>query len=373
MLKKIPTYDLATDYISNYVREISSGSLANLFESRDEDGRMLSLSEDFLSGSYLVLIFINKLESKKVEELLSSLSKLYAKFTELGAQFVAVSASSDALANANLKRKTGFSWPVLSDAGGSLFASYGIHKGGELDVRVVLLTPFRQIRKWYDDPKDINLITETIMNEITPAQIEENKKWVPFHAPVLTIPNVLSQKECQELIRIYESKGNFNVSMPSGDALKSDFKMPVYEHNRQDRVDHIIKDPVTLRLLDQRINERVNPEIKKAFAFSVTRREELHIARYVGERGGNKMGHRDNTSPKTAYRKFALSMNLNDDYEGGEVFFNEYSNNGYKGAAGTVLIFSSSLLHEVHETTKGTRYNLISHLFDNSTAPNKAR
>ena len=107
--------------------------------------------------------------------------------------------------------------------------------------------------------------------------------------------------------------------------------------------------------------------IKKAFAFDVTRREDLHIARYEGERSGNEMGHRDNVSAATAYRRFALSMNLNDDYEGGEVVFREFSDDGYRGPPGSALIFSSSLLHEVLETTSGVRYTLISHLFNEQT------
>ena len=90
----------------------------------------------------------------------------------------------------------------------------------------------------------------------------------------------------------------------------------------------------------------------------------LHIARYVGDRGGYTMGHRDNVSAATGYRRFALSMSLNEDFEGGEIVFKEFSPRGYRPPAGTAMVFSSSLLHEVQETTKGTRYNLISHLFN---------
>ena len=109
--------------------------------------------------------------------------------------------------------------------------------------------------------------------------------------------------------------------------------------------------------------------IQKSFAFEVTRREDLHIARYSGARSGNQMGHRDNTSAATAYRRFALSMSLNDDYEGGEIVFREYSPRGYKPPAGTAMVFSSALLHEVLETTRGVRYNLISHFFNEQTLP----
>ena len=76
------------------------------------------------------------------------------------------------------------------------------------------------------------------------------------------------------------------------------------------------------------------------------------------------MGHRDNTSPATAYRRFALSMALNEDFEGGAIVFKEFSPRGYSPPAGTAIVFSSSLLHEVEETTRGVRYNLISHFFN---------
>jgi hypothetical protein len=181
----------------------------------------------------------------------------------------------------------------------------------------------------------------------------------------------LSPEECNQLIHSFETGGPFKVSPPSPQEKLSNYKMPIYEHNRQDRVDHIIKAPNTLAFLDQRMGMRVNPLVKKAFAFDITRREELHIARYVGARGGNQMGHRDNTSPATAYRRFAFSMNLNDNYEGGEVVFKEFNQHGYKTPPGTAIIFSSSLLHEVLETTKDTRYSLITHLFNDSTIPKR--
>jgi predicted 2-oxoglutarate/Fe(II)-dependent dioxygenase YbiX len=73
------------------------------------------------------------------------------------------------------------------------------------------------------------------------------------------------------------------------------------------------------------------------------------------------MGHRDNMEPPGAHRRFALSVSLNDDYEGGGISFREFSPKAYRVPAGTAMVFSSSLLHEVEETTEGVRYNLISH------------
>ncbi len=44
----------------------------------------------------------------------------------------------------------------------------------------------------------------------------------------------------------------------------------------------------------------------------------------------------------------------------------EFSPKGYRVPAGSAMGFSSSLLHEVQETTQGVRYNLISHLFNDA-------
>ena len=201
------------------------------------------------------------------------------------------------------------------------------------------------------------------MDILQNTQAVEELRWSPPHAPVLIVPNVLSVEECGKLIESVETDTPFMVRWPQPGEVAGNYKMPVYEHERQDRIDMIIKDANTLTFLDERIFGRVTPMIKKAFAFDVTRRENLHIARYVGKREGIAMGHRDNAEPAVAHRRFALSMSLNDDYEGGEIASKEFSPKGYRVPAGTAMVFSSSLLHEVQETTSGVRYNLISHLF----------
>ncbi|WP_196137246.1 redoxin domain-containing protein [Aliikangiella sp. G2MR2-5] len=361
-----PTYEIADPLIKQFVQPLSAGDLAKPFESRDEDGRILNLADDHLSGRHLILIFLNNTRESTALEILRSFAENNQRLTNSNASVLAIHSNSDASINKKLKEDSRFANPVLSDSGGTIHATYGLHKNHGHQVRIVLLTRLRQIRSWFDDPQDINVTIRDIMEQITPPQQSENEKWYPFHAPVLTIPNVFTRDECKMLIDSFETQGNFFVSGSQTAGFTTDFKMPIYEHNRQDRVDQVIRDKKLTQFIDQRTHQRVNPMIKKAFAFDVTRREDLHIARYVGKRGGNEMGHRDNTNPKVAYRRFAFSMNLNDDYQGGGVVFKEFSDHPYRAEPGTVMIFSSSLLHEVQETTSGTRYNLITHLFNDS-------
>jgi peroxiredoxin len=362
-----PTYELAAERVGEHVVPLESGALAAPFSLRDEDGRKLELEDDHLSGKSMILAFLDIEDDQRCVQLLSAFAGCRSELDSLNATVVAINADTDARRNQRLKHDSGFYWPITCDCSGSVFASYGLHKNHGPDTRLVLLSPLRQVRSWVDSPADPALSLEKLMTEIAEMRVSEDPRWFPVHAPVLIIPNVLSRDECQRLIQAFETGGPFRIKDEGGRQPEGDYKMPVYEHDRQDRVDHMIQDPAMLEFLTERIGTRVNPMIKKAFAFEVNRRESLHIARYVGKRGGHPMGHRDNTGASTAYRRFAFSMNLNDDYEGGEVVFREFNDHGYRGEPGTALVFSSSLLHEVQETTQGIRYNLITHLFNEAS------
>ncbi|MFP6808298.1 MAG: redoxin domain-containing protein [Pseudomonadales bacterium] len=365
------TYDIAEQQLAEYVQPIEAGALAMPFDVKDEDGRNLKLVDDHLSGKYLILIFLNDVSDNHAIQILKHFAGHHSLFDELNATLVTFSSDSDANKNQQLKKASAYSWPIAGDSTGAVFASYGLHKGNCANVRIVVLTPFRQIRGWTDDPENIDHTIRGIMDILKSGTAHAEASWTPPHAPILMIPNVLSRAECTDIISSFETGGPFTVRPPRAGEFSGDYKIPVYEHNRQDRVDHIIKDKNTISFLDNRIWSRITPMIQKAFAYEVTRREDLHIARYVGERGGNQMGHRDNTSPATAYRRFALSLNLNDNYEGGGIAFKEYSQKPYNSPPGTAIVFSSALLHEVLETTKGTRYTLISHFFNDQGMPPK--
>ena len=56
--------------------------------------------------------------------------------------------------------------------------------------------------------------------------------------------------------------------------------------------------------------------------------------------------HRDNGAPTTADRAFAVSLNLNDDFEGGELVFPEYAGVKVSPPAGAAAVFSCSVLHQ---------------------------
>jgi predicted 2-oxoglutarate/Fe(II)-dependent dioxygenase YbiX len=183
------------------------------------------------------------------------------------------------------------------------------------------------------------------------------------HPPVLIIPDVLSREECRTLIDVYNTRGQ--VLVQSDKAINyfgADYKMSAPDHMRQDRVDHFFFEPSTVSFLLHRL-ARVELQVAKAFHYRITKHETLRMARYQGHRGGFSHGHRDNIPPH-GHRRFALSLNLNtEEFEGGELRFPEYGDQRYRPAAGTALVFSSSLLHEAMHVAAGTRYVLLSFMY----------
>lgn len=358
------------DLLAPYVRALAIGDLLPDLSLRDERGRPLSLFEDAFAGKPILLLVCGKLSASGTRDLLAKLARRQAGLEAQGAEIIALTSDSDARAAREAKREFQLDFPICGDATGSILAQLGLCKGadlpGRLIARLITIAPTRQVMSVTDIDTALDASEHTI--GALGADAEAGVGWIPGHAPVLIVPNVLDAQDCAALIDHFEQSGALTVAKPD-DKEAFDYKFPVYDHHRQDRIDHVIKDRALLERLDQRLQSRLIPMIAKAFAFQVTRREHLHIARYEGARDGIEIGHRDNVSPGTAYRRFALSISLNDDYEGGELVFGEFAQKGYRGAPGTALVFSSSLLHEIKETTWGVRYNLISHLFNDQALP----
>lgn len=194
-------------------------------------------------------------------------------------------------------------------------------------------------------------------------------------APVLYVPDVLDVQARSALIGVWAERGHVETGVErSAGERREDAVEPTAKRRR----DHTVSDPELLRSLTAAVGRRVMPELRKAFAYRATRFEGFKIACYEADSGGFFTAHRDNLSPATAHRTFALTLNLNDDYEGGELRFPEYGTLRYRPAAGEALLFSCSHLHEVLPVTSGRRFVLLSFLFGDevqrsSQSPGKGR
>ena len=222
------------------------------------------------------------------------------------------------------------------------------------------------------DPQLRSLVRRPIEQTPVVFQFLKNLPPIGLHgqfeglAPVLVLPRIFEPDFCRALIDLYEQ----NDSVPSGFMQQVDGKtVGKLDEGFKRRRDHFIVDPEFQAGIRNRIGRRLIPEIHKAFNFSVTRIERYVVACYDGEGGGFFRPHRDNTTPGTQHRKFAVTINLNsEDYTGGELRFPEYSERLYRAPTGGAVVFSCSLLHEATPVTQGRRYACLPFLYDDAAA-----
>jgi peroxiredoxin len=184
-------------------------------------------------------------------------------------------------------------------------------------------------------------------------------------APVLMAPRVFEPEFCRALINYYDSHGGQESGFMRDIEGKT---VQIMDYNYKQRRDQIIGDERLRTAAMHRIHDRLVPEVNKAFQFHATRIERYIVACYDSSTGGHFRPHRDNLTKGTAHRRFAVSLNLNSEYEGGQLRFPEFGGHTYKTPVGGAVVFSCSLLHEVTPITMGKRYAFLPFLYDNEAA-----
>jgi predicted 2-oxoglutarate/Fe(II)-dependent dioxygenase YbiX/peroxiredoxin len=188
---------------------------------------------------------------------------------------------------------------------------------------------------------------------------------VEVQAPILFLPNVFETEFCRRLLDSYEAQGG----QESGFMREVDGKtVEKKDYAFKRRKDYFIEDPALIGEAQTRIRRRINPEILKIYSFKATRMERYLVACYAAEDGAHFRPHRDNTTKGTAHRRFAVSINLNSEFEGGEVSFPEYGPRSFKAPTGGAIVFPCALLHAVSQVTSGRRYAFLPFLYDEEAA-----
>jgi len=181
-------------------------------------------------------------------------------------------------------------------------------------------------------------------------------------APVLRVVDVLPPVLCAKVLRYYHEQ--CGDGQPSGVLEYRDGKAEFQINpDVKMRREAVIADKDLEREVHQQIEANVLPQIYRAFHYPVQQREHFKIISYEAGNGYFR-AHRDNETPDVAYRRFAMTLNLNTgEYSGGQLRFPEFGERLYSAPAGGALVFSCSLLHEVVPITQGRRVALTSFFF----------
>ncbi|WP_426956306.1 2OG-Fe(II) oxygenase [Muricoccus radiodurans] len=178
-------------------------------------------------------------------------------------------------------------------------------------------------------------------------------------APVLLVPDILDPPLIAALLAHWERGEKARDRVSGGaDAAAAAARL-------KRRADVWLDDRDLYAAFRQRIERRVVPEMARAYRFVPASFEAPRIGCYDAADAGAFGAHRDNRTPFTAHRRFAMSLNLNTGaYSGGTLRFPEFGTEEYEPAAGGAAIFGCDLLHEARPVTQGRRFAIFTFFTD---------
>ena len=348
----LPTIPIAR---STLKAPLAVGDIAPEVVLRAVDGSTVELNGDSMAGNTIVVLFCPRFTAP-VTEAIAALRGSAAAFATAGAKLVAIT-----LEPAKVAAEQGVPFPLLLDRSGDVFRAYNADQR-DAPTTVVLRANQHVAAILKDAP---GAQPSAALGVAERLAVERQSGLMAPHPPVLIVPDVLSRDDCRRLIRVYETRGKTFIEPRHGDdKMTTDYKMRIPEYGRNDRIDHWLVEADTNAFIDGRLQTRLFPEIRRAFQYRISRREMMRIGCYSGSRGGELHGHRDDSEPIGAHRRFAMSINLNtEEFDGGELRYPEFGDQRYRLDTGAAIVFSCSLLHEAMHVVRGTRYVLLAFLF----------
>ncbi|MEQ8709251.1 MAG: 2OG-Fe(II) oxygenase [Rhodospirillales bacterium] len=311
----------------------------------DQQGLPFSLSGGARGRAVLVLLC-----GDAGREPLQRLALQQAAMDEAGLDIVLITRASVA-ENAQGCAGTGAEFPVLADPDGATCRSWLAAAGRTAGPLGYLIDPNQRIIAVLDADADLTDVAAL-------AAIADQPEIPP---PVLFIPRVVDPDLRAELIGLWRAQNEeIGYSLGHGDDR---------DRAAKSSRDHVVRDPRMNNRLVDLVRRRVWPELERAFGL----REALDFEVFViiGYHSGRRdfFGpHRDNDAARMAHRRIAISINLNDEYEGGELQFPEYSLRGYRFPAGMAAVFGCGLLHQALPPVSGERFVLTTFLCDPEAA-----
>jgi hypothetical protein len=188
---------------------------------------------------------------------------------------------------------------------------------------------------------------------------------VPMNAPVLIVPRVFDFAFCELLVKLYDRMGGRDSGFMLDVAGKS---QTVVDYRLKRRNDLPLVAPELREAICDQLRRRLLPAIKAYFQFAATRMDRYIVACYDSTVGGHFYRHRDNVNAGAQHRRFAVTLNLNKDYDGCDLQFPEFGRKTYRAPVGGAVVFSCGALHQVTPITRGRRYAFLAFLYGEADA-----
>jgi hypothetical protein len=298
---------------------------------------------DTAAGRYVLMLFAPP-EPKAQGAALKVLAARQPLFDDMTASAFIVAAGE---APAGVRDVRGVRWVL--DRSGAVTRGYG----GE--PHWLLLDPM--LRVVASAPVEA---AEAMLDRVAALPPPARHAGAPLSAPVLVAPRIFEPELCRALIDLHEADGGKFTGVMRDAGRRTVAVIDPLKRRR----DILVDEPELVDAIDQRLKRRLYPLIRLALGFEVTRIERYLVSCYDAADGAVFHPHRDNTTQGTAHRRFACSLNLNGDFEGGDLRFGEFGPATYRAPEGGAVVFSCGLMHEATRITRGRRYAFLPFLYD---------
>jgi predicted 2-oxoglutarate/Fe(II)-dependent dioxygenase YbiX len=316
------------------------------------------------AGRWVVLSFLGSPSNPRVmveiDELVRASSSLGEDHVAIGCVLTGQPDDIASLDSASLAALTSNKLFFLADYDGAITRSFGAHEM----PRTVVLDPM--LRAVADIPWDFPAgHAKTIRNVLAGLPAVDDAAGVPLTAPVLIVPRILDFQLCDFLVEFYDKLGGSD----SGFLLdKEGQTSTVVDYRLKRRNDLSVLHPQVRDAIRGQIVRRLLPAIDRFFQFQATRMDRYIVACYDSATGGHFYRHRDNVNAGSQHRRFAVTINLNGDYDGGDLSFPEFGSRAYRAPHGGAVVFSCGALHQVTPMTRGKRYAFLAFLYGEADA-----
>jgi predicted 2-oxoglutarate/Fe(II)-dependent dioxygenase YbiX/peroxiredoxin len=318
-----------------------------------------SFSLSVAAGRWVVLSFLGSPSDPRAERELAAMLEVFQLFHEDRLVFYGVLTALPQNPAPYLELST-LATSFLADYDGEISRMFGAAD----TPRTIILDPM--LRAVADIPWDYAAgHAETVRNVLKSLPDVEGFAGVPLSAPVLIVPRVFDFQLCDVLIQFYEKIGGED----SGFLLDVDGKTSkVVDYQVKRRNDLGVAHPQLREAIRSQIVRRLLPAVERFFQFQATRMDRYIVACYDSVVGGHFYRHRDNVNFGAQHRRFAVTINLNKDYEGCDLVLPEFGGRSYRAPAAGAVVFSCGALHQVTPITRGRRYAFLAFLYGEADA-----
>jgi len=314
---------------------------------QDHRGEAMAFHHQHVAGHPVIVLLCRDAAAGVLE----SARDRHAEIADADTRVLAIS-RSPAADNRALVERHALPFAILADPRNEVLGRFG-------DAAIAVLDRNQRIAGLFGGVDDLGAavaLCRRLTDENPPGSATS-------HAPVLQVPGIFEPELCLRLIDVWQRGDKRANEVTRGTPGRADYaaRSDGLVKRRTDVLIPEDSNPTNLTVRD-RLLARVVPEVAKVFQFRVRSYEVARIGCYDAGDGGYFRPHRDDAGDPARPRRFALTINLNDEFEGGGLCFPEYGRRFYRPPAGGGVVFSCNLLHEAQPVTRGQRFGLFTFL-----------